>query len=101
MSPAAWGAIGAAIGPFLLFVTWIASKRNADAAAAQAAAAGVVTSALSTTETMRLLLVPLEDEISELRKEIIVLRTHVTALESQIREMGGKPIDPPSHTYPF
>lgn len=101
MSPAAWGALGAAIGPLLLFITYIASKRTNDATAAQAAAAGVVTSALSTTETMRLLLVPLEQEISELRTEIVVLRTHITSLEAQIREMGGHPIEPPSPNYPW
>lgn len=95
MSPAAWAALGAAVGPVLLFITYLASRKQQEAAASYQAAAGVVSSALSTTETMRLLLQPLEEEISDLRKEIIVLRTHVTSLETQIREMGGKPVDPP------
>lgn len=54
-----------------------------------------VQSALATTETMRLLLQPLESEISELRAEIVLLRAHVTALEGQIRDMDVDPIPPP------
>lgn len=94
MSPAAWGFLGAVAGPALLFVTWAASRRQQKASVAAEAMAATTTAALATTETMRLLIAPLEREISALRGEVRQLRFHITVLEGQIRDMGAEPRPP-------
>lgn len=95
MSPAAWGALAAVVGPTLVFVTWLASRRQERDNASSSVMSRTIEGALSTTQTMRLLLVPLEHEITELRNEIALLRIHVTSLEAQVRELGHDPIPPP------
>lgn len=113
MSPAAWGVIGAVIGPLLVFVTFLASRHQEGQKTEADIMQATVASALSTTETMRLLLQPLEEEIStlrreaseaqvararenaEMRQEIKLLRQHITALEGHIRTLGGTPPEPP------
>ena len=92
MSPATWGFLGAVAGPLLVFITWLASRRQAASAAQADLVTATVNASLSTTETMRLLLKPLEDEIAELRTQVTQLRFHIQLLENQVREMGGKPI---------
>lgn len=95
MSPAAWGFLGAVIGPVLVFVTWLASRRQAKQTATADLLTATVNASLSTTDTMRLLLKPLEAEIAELRRQVTQLRFHIQLLEGQIREMGADPVDPP------
>lgn len=96
MSPAAWGALGAAIGPLLVFLVWVLSRREAAKGADFNAMASAVKASLDTTKTMQTLLAPLEAEISQLRIEVVLLRTHVNALERQIKALGHDPIPPPS-----
>lgn len=94
LSVEAWGFMGAAAGPVLVFVTWVLSRRQARQAATAELMTATVNASLSTTETMRMLLQPLEQEIAELRRQIAVLRLHVQLLEDQVRELGDEPIDP-------
>lgn len=92
MSPAAWGFLGAVAGPTLVFVTWLASRRQAKATATAEMMSATVSASLSTTETMRKLLKPLEEEISELRSQVTQLRVHIQLLEDQVKAMGAQPV---------
>lgn len=95
MSPAAWAFLGAVVGPTLVFVTWLLSRPQSTRASNNDIMAKVLEGALSTTESMRMLIAPLEDEIHQLRVEVASLRMHVTALEVQVRQLGGVPLPPP------
>lgn len=95
LSQAAWTALGAIFGPALVFITWLASRKSVTKTADTELMTAAVNASLSTTETMRLLLGPLEEEIAELRREVVLLRVHVTSLEGQIRELGHDPAPPP------
>ena len=91
ISQGGWTAIGAAVGPLLVFITWVASRKGVMQAQEADMLTRVTNASISTTETMRLLLEPLEREIAELRGEIHVLRTHITSLEGQIKDLGHEP----------
>ena len=101
MSTSAWAVIGAAIGPILVTLTWVFSRREAKQTSDSTVMQRTVEGALSTTETMRLLLEPLEHEIAELRNEVQTLRIHVQALETQVHELGEDPVTQAPDFNPF
>lgn len=96
MSDAAWMAITATVGPILLFITYLLSRRQTGETTIADIMSTQVTNALSTTETMKGLLAPLEAEIATMRKEIILLREHINVLEKQIIALGHIPPELPS-----
>lgn len=93
MTPNAWATIGAVVGPLLLFLTYVLSRQQAGKTFMADIMSTQVNSALATTETMKMLLEPLEAEISDMRDEIVSLREHITMLEDQIKTLGHKPIE--------
>lgn len=103
MSTEAWVALSAVVGPVLVFITWIFSRRESAKGADFAAMASAVQASLDTTAVMKGLLGPLESEIKELRVElaqqtikITLLQTHVVALEAQIKALGHEPLPRPN-----
>jgi polyhydroxyalkanoate synthesis regulator phasin len=99
MTPAMWAAIAALLGPILLFITYLMSRKQTSRTFMSDLMTAQINSALSTTETMRTLLEPLESEISDLRQEIVILRNHITVLEAKIVELGHQPPEFPYSSY--
>jgi hypothetical protein len=91
-----WMALTVLVGPILIFVTYLLSRRQQGQTTLSQIMSAQVSSALSTTETMKGLLAPLETEIASMRDEIIVLRKHITVLENKIVELGENPPDFPN-----
>ena len=96
MSNGNWMALTATLGPILIFITYLLSRRQQGEATLSGIMTAQVSNALATTETMKGLLVPLEAEIATMRKEIITLREHITVLEQQIISLGDIPPSLPS-----
>jgi hypothetical protein len=96
MSTGNWMALTVTVGPILIFITYLLSRRQQGETTLSSIMSAQVSNALSTTETMKGLLAPLESEIASMRDEIIVLRKHITVLEQQIIDLGQKPPDLPS-----
>lgn len=99
MTPQIWAGIGAILGPTLLFVTYLLSRRQTGRTFMFDLMTAQINSALATTETMRTLLAPLEAEMADLREEIVILRTHITVLEAKIVELGHQPPEFPYITH--
>ena len=91
MNTGTWMALTVTVGPILIFITYLLSRRQQTDNALTTIMTSQVSNALATTETMKGLLVPLEQEISNMREEIITLRKHITVLEAQIVELGHNP----------
>jgi hypothetical protein len=95
MSTGNWMALTVTVGPILIFITYLLSRRQQGETTLSSIMSAQVSNALSTTETMKGLLAPLEAEIASMRDEIVILRKHITVLEDKIIELGEKPPDPP------
>jgi hypothetical protein len=80
-----------ALGPLLLFATYLLSRGGKTQAVLVDTMSAQVQSALSTTDTMRLLLEPLEKEMAEMREEMTLLKQHIVVLETLLREQGTEP----------
>jgi phage shock protein A len=93
MSTGSWMALTVIVGPVLIFITYLLSRRQQTENTLATIMSTQVASALSTTETMKGLLSPLETEISNMREEIITLRKHINVLEKQILELGHQPYE--------
>jgi hypothetical protein len=96
MSAGNWMALTVTVGPILIFITYLLSRRQQGESTLATIMSTQVSNALSTTETMKGLLAPLEAEVSSMREEIIVLRKHITVLEQQIIDLGQNPPELPS-----
>jgi hypothetical protein len=96
MNNGTWMALTVTVGPILIFITYLLSRRQQSEISLSTILSTQVSNALSTTETMKGLLAPLEAEIASMRDEIVILRKHITVLEKQIVELGEKPPELPS-----
>lgn len=90
MSPAAWAATAAIVGPLLAFITYLVSRPQIIRSGQTEQMTATVTNALSTTEIMKGLLKPMEDEINDLRQDIAALRRHILLLEKLVLALGGE-----------